>query len=379
MIEAPLALAALVAGITALSFWLDRHVRFLSRVGAGMLAILLAAILSNAGLVPAQSPVYDVVGGTVTSLAIAWLLLAVDLADMRRVGARALLAFAIACVATAAGALAGAALLHGRIGPETWKLTGVFTATYTGGGVNFVAVGRGLNMSDALFVGATAADNVTTALWLAVTLTVPLWLGRGFAPIPAAARGEGEARAEHPYFTPVQVSTLDLALLVAIGFGLITLAGAMASLVPAVHSVLWLTTLALLVGHIPAVRRTRGALQLGNLALLCFFVTIGIHSRIDAIITVGIEVFWFTVLVVLVHGFILFGLGRLFGFDIAILAIASQASVGGPSSALAVAVTREWPGLVLPAVVLGLLGYAIGNYLGFAMAWVARALGLGMG
>jgi uncharacterized membrane protein len=57
--------------------------------------------------------------------------------------------------------------------------------------------------------------------------------------------------------------------------------------------------------------------------------------------------------------------------------VASQAAVGGPSSALAVAVSREWRSLVLPGIIVGLLGYAIGNYLGVAMAGLVRAMGVG--
>jgi uncharacterized membrane protein len=72
-----------------------------------------------------------------------------------------------------------------------------------------------------------------------------------------------------------------------------------------------------------------------------------------------------------------FGVGRLLRIDVASLAVASQAAVGGPSSALAVAVAREWRALVLPGVIVGLLGYAIGNYLGFAVGAIVRSFGAG--
>ena len=126
-------------------------------------------------------------------------------------------------------------------------------------------------------------------------------------------------------------------------------------------AVLWLTTFALVVGHMRHFRTERGALQLGNLALHFFFVIIGIHSRVSEILTVGIEVFYFTLVVVGVHGLVV-----------------SQAAVGGPSSALAVAVSREWKGLVLPGIIVGLLGYAIGTYLGFGVAFLLRGLGVGL-
>ena len=104
MIQAPLAVAAVVAAVAALAFVLDRRVPALSKVGASLLCIVFGAALSNLGLVPASSPFYDGIGGPVTSLAIAWLLLAVNLSDVPRAGPRVVGAFALACLGTAVGA-----------------------------------------------------------------------------------------------------------------------------------------------------------------------------------------------------------------------------------------------------------------------------------
>ena len=92
----------------------------------------------------------------------------------------------------------------------------------------------------------------------------------------------------------------------------------------------------------------------------------------------GVEIFYFTLVIVGIHGLIVFGGGRLLRLDVGTLAVASQAAVGGPSSALAVAVSRKWKGLILPGIIVGLLGYALGNYLGFAIAYLVRWLGVGM-
>ena len=247
--------------------------------------------------------------------------------------------------------------------------------------MNFVSVGRAVDLPDALFAGANAADALTTGLWLAVTLTLPVWLGRWYpAPVldTVVESGDGTSAApEHPFFRRVPLSTLDLAALGAVGFVLLLVAEWLGGIILAVPSILWLTTLALIVGHLGPWRRSVGAFQLGNLALHFFFVVIGIFSRVSEILAVGVAVFWFTIVVVGVHGLVVFGVGRLLKLDLGSLAVASQAAVGGPSSALAVAVSRKWEGLVLPGVVVGLLGYAVGNYLGLAVAGVVRGLGWG--
>jgi uncharacterized membrane protein len=378
LIESPLLLTTVIAGATALAFLLDAKVPWLSRVGASLLALVLGAALSNAGLVPSSSPVYSVIEGPLTSLAIAWLLLAVNLSDLRVAGPRMIGAFLLAAFGTGFGALIGGLVLSGTFGEETWRLAGVFTGTYSGGSVNFVSVGRGVELPDFLFAGATAADALTTGIWLAVCLTLPIWLHRFYpAPIPGEEGGSHSEGHAHPFFEKVPLSTLDLAVLVAVGSILVVLSEWFGNLLPAVPAVLWLTTFALALGHTKPFQKSQGALQLGNLALHFFFVLIGIHSRVSEILVVGVEIFYFTLVIVGVHGIIVFGVGRLLGMDVGSLAVASQAAVGGPSSALAVAVSREWKGLILPGIIVGLLGYALGTYLGFGVAFFLRGIQAG--
>jgi uncharacterized membrane protein len=383
VIGQPLLLVAIIAGAAAFAFWLEYRFRRLRKIGSALLAIGLGALLSNAGIVTAASPVYDAVSGPVTSLAIAWLLLAVNLRDLRKAGGRMLGAFLLAALGTCVGAMVGAFAFGSFFGDATWKLAGTLTGTYSGGSLNFVAVGNALGLSESLFAGATAADAATTAFWLGVTILAPVWL-RNLFPKPlneVEVDDDGSAdreSPEHPLHERASLSTADLGILLAVGFALLVAADGMAELVPSIPSVLWLTTFALVVGHFGRFKEARGAFQLGSAALQLFFVIIGIYSRIAEILVVGVEVFFFTVVVVLVHGVLVFGIGRLARLDAATLAVASQAAVGGPSSALAVAVSGRWHRLVLPGIIVGLLGYAVGTYLGFGVAYAVRGLGVGL-
>lgn len=375
----PVALAAVLALLVALALGLERRFRWAGVVGSSLLVIAFGALLSNLELVPLRSPLYGGITGPVTSLAIAWLLLAVDLRALRDAGPRMLGAFTLALAATVTGALAAAGLFFGRLGETTADLAGVMTGTYSGGSLNFVSVGRVLELPDSLFTAATAADNVLTALWMGVTLMAPLWLARWYpsppAPLGSAVGGDpgsagddsGPAGLED-FLGEAPLRISHLAALLALGLVLLEAAEAVAGVVPGVPSVVWLTTLALAVGQVPAVQRLEGALHLGTLALLLFFVVIGIGSRVGEILAVGPAVFWFTLVVVAVHGGVVYGAGRLLRLDALTLSIASQAAVGGPSTALAVGVARGRRDLALPGMMVGLLGYAAGTYLGLAVA-----------
>ena len=73
----------------------------------------------------------------------------------------------------------------------------------------------------------------------------------------------------------------------------------------------------------------------------------------------------------------MFGVARLFKVDLAIAAVTSQANVGGGTSALALARSLGRDDLVLPAVLVGSLGTALGTFVGFWVAGVALPLLLG--
>jgi uncharacterized membrane protein len=71
---------------------------------------------------------------------------------------------------------------------------------------------------------------------------------------------------------------------------------------------------------------------------------------------------------VFAHGALIFGVAWLFRMDPDGAAVASQANVGGSTSALALAKSLGREDLLLPGILLGSLGNAIGTFLGFVAA-----------
>jgi uncharacterized membrane protein len=116
----------------------------------------------------------------------------------------------------------------------------------------------------------------------------------------------------------------------------------------------------------------------GNYLILLFLAGNGAQSVVANIVAVGPAVFYFALITVAFHGAVIFGLGMLLRIDLPTLAVASQANVGGAASAMAIAGARGYADRLLPGVAVGLLGYAIGNYLGFGIAGLVRGL-LGVG
>jgi len=91
-------------------------------------------------------------------------------------------------------------------------------------------------------------------------------------------------------------------------------------------------------------------------------------------VAMGPPVFYYAIITVAVHGIIIFGVGRLARLDLPTLAVASQANVGGAASAIALASARGYTDRLVPGVAVGLVGYALGNYLGMAVGVFMRGV-----
>jgi uncharacterized membrane protein len=89
----------------------------LSHIGTALLVIILGAIASNSGIIPASStedaPVvlYDVIFSHVAPIAIFWLLLQVNLRDVLKAGLPLVGLFLVGSVGTVLGAVLGMRLV----------------------------------------------------------------------------------------------------------------------------------------------------------------------------------------------------------------------------------------------------------------------------
>lgn len=375
MIQDPLTVFLVLVAVVFVAIRLEEKVKVARMLGSVLLAIMLAAILANTGVLPQSSTTYDMLGGLGANLGIALILLGVNLRTVLSAGPKMLAAFGLGAVGTVMGAILGSLMLHNQLGDETWKLAGQYTGTYIGGGVNMVAVGRGLETSSDVFSAAIAADNVTTAVWMVVCFGLPGIIGNWYAGSTGSANvGITDREEAHSFTNSVTaVPIKDVAALVFLAVGAVWFSSVISDWVPYVPQVLWLTTIVLILAQLGPVRSLSGGPMWGNYILQVFLASIGAQSIISEIVRVGPAILYFTLIVVGVHGLLTFGVGRLAKLDLPTLVVASQANIGGPASAMALATARGYGDKLLPGIAIGILGYAVGNYAGFGVARVVHA------
>ena len=345
-------------------------------LGGALLVILFTAVCANLQIIPSASnsiPLYDAVFTYLAPISIFYLLLGANIRAIKKAGVPMLLLFLFGSLATVAGILLAWVIVgpQGVLGPDAKVLAGMLTGTYTGGSVNFNAVALiyGFQENGLLYAGTIAVDNVVTALWIMATIALPPVLRR----FKADRRLLEKEPLKEQQGTTEPLKLEGLSLIVFLGVGAYLLSDVLHTLMPRIPSILIISTLGIVMAQFPFVKKIKGAQTLGLYTVYLFLAVIGAYCEIDAVVQlkeVGLILFSFTALAVFLHGVIIVLLGGLFLRDWDMVAIASQANVGGGASAIALAETFGRQELVLPAILVGTLGNALGTYLGFLVTTI---------
>lgn len=342
-------------------------------VGTPIWVILICALLSNLGVIPSAmegNPVYDGVFIYLAPLGIFIALLEVDLKSLKNAGLPLLGMFLLGSAATVIGVLASWFLVNPevKIGELAPAVAGMFTGTYIGGSINFNAVALHYKVNEAgnLFAATTVVDNLIGTPWIIATLILPKYLQKLFPrkKLASAQSGEKIQSIEH-------ISISSLASILALGLLGMAISKVLVGWFPQVPEIIFLTTLALILAQFPSVQQLYGKQTLGFFFILIFLAVIGTLCDFGALAETGElagTLMLFVGLLVLIHGVVLFGIGALLKMDWDVLAVASQANVGGNTTALAAAESLNRPDLLIPGVLVGSLGNALGTYVGFAVA-----------
>jgi len=373
------AIFAALMVISGAAFLLER-----TRIGATItgtvIVILLAIAAANVNIIPHDAPAYGFVFTYLVPVLIPLFLFQADLRRLAREASRTTAAFMIAALGTVLGVCVAATILDlgslatgaGMTAQEREAgIVGLFASTYIGGSVNYAALGEitGLNVDASFFSAATAADNLFSALFLSTLAVVPSiqWLAKRF---PQAV----SARLTSPEPTPAQshrieypVSAASLCLAIAAAVSLVAVSDAVAlwlNMDSGRYVILTLLSLAVATALPQARQWLAGAFELGVALSFAFFAAIAAGANVPAMISVAPMLIALVLILLSVHLATLLPLGALFRLTLPELLTASNAAVLGATTAPAMAAAKGWHDQVTPGILVGVLGYALGTFIG---------------
>ncbi|UOQ94669.1 DUF819 family protein [Halobacillus shinanisalinarum] len=383
-------LCAFLAGWAAISIYLEQNFKWASKVSGAIIALVGAMVLANLQIIPLESPVYDTVWNYVVPLAIPLLLFQANIRKIWNESGRLLLIFFLSAAGTVAGAIIGFFLLKEFV-PGLDKVGAMMTGSYIGGGVNFAALSTKFEAPGELVSSAVVADNMMMALYFFVLMALPaikFFTEKFKTPYmdERAQNGDDTNQTEAAsYWRRKEISLQDIGMAIGTSFALVAvsflIAGWMDELIPSGDDVnfianlfngilgddyLMLTTLTMIAVTVfpKYFEGIRGSQELGTYLIYIFFVVIGVPASIALIFQNAPLLLVFVFIVVASNMIISFLLGRIFKFSLEEVIVASNANIGGPTTAAAMAIAKGWTRLVVPILLVGTLGYIVGNYIG---------------
>ncbi|MCO4822173.1 MAG: DUF819 family protein [Flavobacteriaceae bacterium] len=346
--------------------------------GAALLIILFTAVIANFKLIPSASnsiPLYSVIFKYIAPISIFYLLLNVNLASIKRAGLPMIGLFIIGSIATTLGILISWFILSPEnvLGEDGKVIAGMLTGTYTGGSVNFNAIALAYDFQEkgTLYAGTIAVDNVITTLWIIATLAFPVVLRRFWKDkinIKPNASAVNDVQPENE-----NIDLISFMWLLFLGITAYYVSDIIKEVVPQIPAILTLSTIGILLAQFKFVANLKGSHNLGLYLVFIFLAVIGAYCELSAVSElkdIGITLFLFAGFSVLLHGIIVILIGGLIYRDWEMIAIVSQANVGGGTTAIALAESFNRKELILPAILVGTLGTALGTFLGFFVIYL---------
>ena len=371
-------LALMFVGFPALAVYGANRNKALEWLSPVVLCYLFGILLGN---IPGWTPDADL-ASTVTEitvlLAIPLLLFSTDFPKWLRVAPKAVLSFGLATVAVMVVA-AVTTLISSNQDPETWKIAGMTVGVYTGGTPNMSAIGLALDVSDEKFVLVNGADVVLSAVYLLFLMTVAQRVLLKFLPAFQRTDLGEESHSSGMEADPVQAlktrprdvaGAVGLSVLVAgLTIGAVSVFDASLPIAPVILSV---TTLGVALSFIPRIRSLAGAYETGQYLLLIFAVAIGTLANLGEMAEAFSTVFVFVAIVLGASILLHYLLAALFRIDADTVLITSTAAVFGPAFVGPIAAVLKNREIVVSGLTTGVVGYAVGNYAGLAIAYLLQ-------
>jgi uncharacterized membrane protein len=387
LISDPYGLIAILIVIPAMLFFLAEKTplaSFFRKVPILVFAYFVPSLFSSFGIIPGSAPIYGSIMTFVLPASLLLLTISIDVKGIWNLGPKALILFFSATAGIIIGGPISLFIFQDYLPPDIWKGFAALAGSWTGGGVNFVAIGTIVGADETMLGMVVIVDVIVAYTWTGMLM----YFAGNYKSIDAKLNADNsmieELRTKVENFqkdTARVSSTSDFMTLFGVAFGLTWVAGLLGNLLPDVGGILssfsWKIILITFFGVGLSFTKFRnyegaGASKLGTLMLYMLIGVIGAGADFAKIVEypmlIAAGATW-----LIIHIIILYAVMRFTKAPLFFMAVGSQANVGGVASAPIVA-SAFHPALATVGVLLAVGGFVIGTYAGLLTAYLMQLI-----
>lgn len=344
-----------------------------------MFWIYFLPMLANTfGLLPVSHDLYGQITKWLLPAALALLLLSADIRGILRLGPVALGAMAFSVTGIVIGAPAVTFLYRQWLPEDAWKGIGALSASWIGGSANMIAVGKAIGTPDDIFAPIIIVDTIIPYCWMGLLIALSAWQSRfdrwnrsNTSLIEHLTRNASTQTASgKTRWSMIALSRIAAIAVIAAAASVLMskeLPVVENAITPAAWSIILATFIGIALSFTPARKlHSQGATAIGFALLYLVLASIGAKTGLTnmkaAPILLAAGATW-----IAIHAICLLIAARLLKAPMALLASASQASIGGPASAPVIAGVYH-PELPPVGLLLAVLGNIAGTFLGLLAA-----------
>lgn len=365
----------LICGFPALAMYGAKKTKVINWMGPVVLCYLFGILLVNAFRFPVHKSLSTQFTEITVVLAIPLLLFSTNIIRWLRLAKKTALSVAIAFGSVLICSSVGAFILASRV-EEASKVAGMLVGVYTGGTPNMSAIGMALSVKEETFIIVNAIDVIMGAIYLVFLMSIAKkFLGKFMPAFQTSGNqseeslpGETDKKATIPHI----IASLGLsALYVGMSIGLsLLISGEMQIAIV----ILTITTLGIISSFIKPIRSIPGTYDTGQYILLMFCVAIGTLADVKDLLVASPNIFLFVGIAMFGAILLHYILGTLFRIDVDTVIITSTGAIYGPAFIGPIAGVLKNREAVVSGLTAGLLGYALGNYLGIGLSVLLKSV-----
>ena len=279
------------------------------------------------------------------------------------------------------------ALASGVSAEDFAKVTAAMTGIYTGGIPNFAPVAKAVDLPNNLFLLVSGYDLVVTAVYLLVIVFLGGKIVRWFFPkTEVSPTLTDDTSTDSPTETASEESTktlkqkiLNRALGIIGAIAIVSLAVGLTYLIPVKNTtalvIIVITTLSILLSFWKPVRKLEGTFDTGLYFVYVFCLAVATMVNVHELeFSKYIYILYYIAFVIFGSLVLQILLARLFKISGGMVLTSSISLINSPPFVPMVAAVLHDKSVILPGIAIGLLGYAVGNYLGIGIFTLLAAL-----